>query len=162
MFQHMRLVVFFSFHNQQLSFLHLTVSLSLCHLCPHFLSIPLFFSISSSFSHLLWLWGSSCAPQTISQQCVSVVTQDGWRERQEEDGVMLFADELWPAFMLLTSCIVSTGVLFLPHSFLHLSPPSLHTELLGCEMWKTAAYMAIHYLVKLPRASFKPQGERKR
>lgn len=39
-------------------------------------------------------------------------------------------------------------------------PPSLQTELLGCEMWKTAACMAIHYLVKLPMQG-QPQVMRK-
>lgn len=102
---------------------------------------------------------------------LSVATQDGKkdkRKRWKEMRKSVFPDKLSPAFIHRAWFIVSvfsfslilssTRPITAPTPPLRLSPLSLHTELLGCEMWKTAACMAIHYLVKLPWASLKPQA----
>lgn len=74
---------------------------------------------------------------------------------------------LWLTFICLYSLYLSSGVSLIlsSHSVSRCpSVPSIlsSTELLGCEMWKTAACMAIHYLVKLPRACPKPRADTER
>ena len=148
-------------HNQRLhSFFSsslcvlLCAALSLfCCIFPPFLSIlfffcrlPLFLLSAATMRKQLCTTDNYITLCVCVSVCMSVVTQDGWQGRQKEGGVNKYGKK-----GLTFTCIYSSRPVYcVCWCFLSLSsfppliiplppfppsfPPSLHTELLGCEM----------------------------